>query len=240
MSPVEAAKRAAASRALREVESGMVLGLGTGSTVRHFLHVLAEAMTAGHFRGIRGVPTSRDTEGRAEALGIPLIGLEDVERIDLAVDGTDEFTPELDLIKGLGGALLREKMVVQAARRFVVVADAGKAVQRLGTKAPLPVEVVPFAWPSHLPFFRSLGADPVLRKGQDGEPFLTDNGNHIVDLHFATPDVEPGELEARLKGRAGVVETGFFLGMADAVVVAQLSGAHVGEVTLLEAARRPA
>ncbi len=239
-SPVEQAKRAAASRALEEVGSGMILGLGTGSTIRHFLDVLGEAIAAGRLDGIRGVATSRDTETRAGALGIPLIALEEAESLDLAVDGTDEFTPELDLIKGLGGALLREKMVVQAARRFIVIADAGKAVHRLGARAPLPVEVVSFAWRSHLPYFRSLGASPELRRGEDGEPFLTDNGNPIVDLHFESTIPDPAAVEARLRDRAGVVETGFFLGLADAVVVAQVSGDRAGEVTFIPAAGRPA
>lgn len=217
----------------------MALGLGTGSTVRHFLDVLGEAISAGRLEGIRGVATSRDTETRASALGIPLMQLEEAGALDLAVDGTDEFTPELDLIKGLGGALLREKMVVQAARRFIVIADAGKAVQRLGAQAPLPVEVVSFAWRSHLAYFRSLGASPELRRTQDGEPFITDNGNPIVDLHFESSIPDPAAVEASLKGRAGVVETGFFLGLADAVVVAQVSGDRAGDVTFLQAAGRP-
>ena len=238
LSPVEAAKRAAARRTLREVESGMTLGLGTGSTVRHFLDLLGEALAEGRLERIRGVATSRDTESRAEALGIPLVELDEVEALDLAVDGTDEFTPELDLIKGLGGALLREKMVVQAARRFVVMADGGKAVDRLGSRAPLPVEVVPFAWRSHLPFFRLLGADPRLRRGDDGEPLLTDNGNPVVDLHFDPCLPDPGELEARLRARAGVVETGLFLRVADAVVVAGVSEGHVEPVEYLEAPGR--
>lgn len=240
LSPVEAAKRAAARRTLEEVTSGMTLGLGTGSTVRHFLDLLGEALAEGRLEGIRGVATSRDTESRAETLGIPLLELDEVEALDLAVDGADEFTPELDLVKGLGGALLREKMVVQAARRFVVMADGGKAVEHLGSRAPLPVEVVSFAWRSHLPFFRSLGADPRLRRGKAGEPVLTDNGNPLVDLYFDPSIPDPGELERRLRARAGVVETGLFLGVADAVVVAGISEeGNTEDVTYLVAAGRP-
>lgn len=238
LSPIEAAKRAAARRTLGEVKSGMTLGLGTGSTVRHFLDLLGEALAEGRLDGIRGVATSRDTETRAEALGIPLMELDEVESLDLAVDGTDEFTPELDLVKGLGGALLREKMVVQAARRFVVMADGGKAVEHLGSRAPLPVEVVPFAWRSHLPFFRALGADPRLRTGDDGEPLLTDNGNPILDLHFDPFIPDPWELETLLRTRAGVVETGLFLGVANAVVVAEISDGRE-KVTFIQAAGRP-
>jgi ribose 5-phosphate isomerase A len=168
---------------------------------------------------IRGVPTSLDTERRCAALESPTLELSEGLVLDLAVDGADEISPSLDLIKGLGGALLREKMVAQASRRFVVIADAGKEVDRLGARAPVPVEVAPFGWRTHLPFFRSLGAAPRPRQSPAGELALTDNGNHLVDLWFDSGIESPRELEAALRGRAGVIETGLFLGMADRVFV---------------------
>lgn len=220
-------KRAAGRAAVQEIEDGMTLGLGTGSTVAHFLARLGEAVAEGGLISIRGVPTSEDTRRRAEALNIPLVELEDVGEIDVAVDGADEVTPGLDLTKGLGGALLREKMVVQAARRFVVVADPSKRVSRLGTRAPLPVEVVPFGWRWHLRFFRELGADPAPRLTPSGDPLRTDNGNLVVDLHFSDGIDDPAELDQRLRRRAGVVETGLFLGMADRVLIGNPEGVEI-------------
>jgi len=223
--PLEDLKRLAGRAALREVESGMKIGLGTGSTVRHFLEALGEALAQGELQDLQGVPTSEATASRARELGIPLRELHEAVPLDLAVDGTDEVDPQLDLIKGLGGALLREKMVVQEARRFVVIADPGKVVRRLGTRAPLPVEVVAFGWRSHLPFFRALGAEPRLRtRGTSGEPYVTDNGNHVVDLTFPQGISDPRTLQDRLQGRAGVVETGLFLGRATLVLVGTPEG----------------
>ena len=216
----EALKREAAREALGRVRSGMRLGLGTGSTMAHFVDLLGEALSAGTLRDILGVPTSERTRIQAEALGITLQPLHQIQPLDLAVDGADEVDPDLNLVKGLGGALLREKMVVQAARRFVVIADESKAVPRLGTRAPLPVEVVPFAWESHLEPLRALGLDPVLRTSSDEVPYRTDNGNLILDLHAPDGFEDPEGLEARLLARAGVVETGFFLGMAEEVILA--------------------
>lgn len=221
---LEAGKRAAGRAALDEVRSGMTLGLGTGSTVRHFLEALGAALAAGDLANVRGIPTSRDTEARCHELGIPLVGLEQAERIDVAVDGADEVDPDLELIKGLGGALLREKMVVQAADRFVVVVDPSKRVIRLGQRSPLPVEVVPFGWRAHEPFFRSLGAEPRLRMTATDDSYRTDNGNLIVDLGFPDGIPDAAELEAVLARRAGVVETGLFLGVADRVLIGDPHG----------------
>jgi ribose 5-phosphate isomerase A len=216
--PADAAKRLAGRAALSEVHSGMTLGLGTGSTVRHFLEALGEALAQGVLQDIRGVPTSEDTARRARGLGIPLVELAEAGTLDLTVDGADEVDPGLDLIKGLGAAHLREKMVVQASRRFVVIADDSKRVASLGEKAPVPVEVVPFGWDAHLSFFRRLGCEPVLRlQGSLGDPVRTDNGNLVVDLRFAGGIGGPEaarRLDLALHARAGVVETGLFLGMA--------------------------
>jgi ribose 5-phosphate isomerase A len=228
-------KREAGRAALREVHSGMRLGLGTGSTVRFFLEALAEALQEGTLSNIVGVPTSEDTTRRALALGIPLAPLHEAIPLALAVDGADEVTPELFLIKGLGGALLREKMVVQGAERFVVIADETKGVGTLGLRSPLPVEVVAFGWEAHLPFFRSLGADPRLRtvgvtpEGPGGEPYRTDNGHLIVDLHFPQGISDPAALDRALQARAGVVETGLFLGLASRAYLAGSEGLRILE-----------
>lgn len=223
----EELKRVAAARALDEVASGMRLGLGTGSTVAHFLDLLGEALASGRLADVVGVPTSEWTAGRARALGIPLTTLEDTPELDLCVDGADEVDPALDLVKGLGGALLREKIVAGASRRFVVMVDASKEVDRLGTRAPLPVEVVPFGWTVHRRAMEEVGGNPVLRTHRDDMPFLTDNGNFIVDLHFRSGIDDPRQVEAVLRRRPGIVDTGLFLGMASLVVVAAPDGIRV-------------
>ena len=203
---------------MKYVRDGMVVGLGTGSTADLFLQALAAALKEGRVRNIRGVPTSRQSERRAEHLGIPLTTLADVPRPDVTIDGADEVAPNLDLIKGLGGALLREKIVAQNSQKLVIIADAGKAVPKLGTKAMLPVEVVGFAHETHAAFLRSLGATPALRRSGDA-PYLTDNGNYIYDCRFAGID-DPHELDLALRSRAGVVETGLFVGMASVALIA--------------------
>lgn len=223
MDDADTLKRRAAAEALTRVEAGMRLGLGTGSTMAHFLDLLGDALRAGHLSDIVGVATSERTADHAARLDIPVRPLAQVGRLDLAVDGADEVDPALDLVKGLGGALLREKMVVQAAERFVVIVDATKEVERLGSRAPLPVEVVPFAWDAHLDFFRSLGGEP-RRRESDGEPFVTDNGNHVIDVRFPAGIGDAEALERRLQARAGVVESGLFLGVADEVLVASAAG----------------
>lgn len=219
MSEQEARKRAAAERAVTYVESGMRLGLGTGSTAKHVLDVISERMKAGALRDVAGVPTSRATADYARQLGIPLIDLDEVRRLDLAIDGADEVDPNLDLIKGLGGALLWEKIVESAADRFIVVVDESKLVRRLGERAPVPVEVVPFGWRTLLPHFTALGARPELRTS-DGAAFTTDGGHYIIDCHFEGGIDDTARTAARLRERAGVVETGMFMGMASSVIVA--------------------
>lgn len=223
MTDPEILKRQAAAEALLRVESGMRLGLGTGSTVAHFLDLLGAAIAAGELGDLVGVATSERTAEHAARLNIPVQELASVERLDLAVDGADEVDPRLDLVKGLGGALLREKMVVQAADRFVVIVDSAKEVARLGTRAPLPIEVVPFAWDAHLPFLRRLGAEPHLRGGT-ADPYRTDNGNYVIDAHFPEGISDAASLDRALQSRAGVVETGLFLAVADEVLVAAEQG----------------
>jgi ribose 5-phosphate isomerase A len=223
----EKLKRAAAAEALERVRSGMRLGLGTGSTVAHFIDLLGERIRDGRLTGIQGVATSIQTTDRAHAVGIPVGALHELAPLDLTVDGADEVDPELNLIKGLGGALLREKMVAVESRELVIIADHGKRVDRLGTLAPLPVEVVSFAWQIHLPFLESLGSRPVLRTHTDGTPLPTDNGNYVIDCHFADGLPDPAGLESRLLRRVGVVETGLFLGMASEAILASASGVEV-------------
>lgn len=217
--PEAAAKRAAARHAAGLVESGMRLGLGTGSTAALFLEELALRLRSGELADVAGVPTSRRTGRRAAELDIPLTTLDRDPTLDLVVDGADEIDPSLNLIKGLGGALLWEKIVAQAGRRMVVVADAGKLVERLGTRSPLPVEVVPFGVAAQEAFLRGLGAAPTLRRGDDGTPYVTDGGHNIVDARFAEGIADPVSLDTALAARAGVVESGLFLGMADIVIV---------------------
>jgi ribose 5-phosphate isomerase A len=217
-------KRAAARRAIDYISSGTVVGLGTGSTIRPLLDLLGERLAAKELRDVIAVPTSEDTATRCRALGIPLSTLEDHPHLALALDGADEVGPGLDLIKGLGGALLREKLVARAAKRFVVVADASKRVRKLGTRSPVPVEVVRFGWSTHLSFFATLGAEPVLRRTAAGDPFVTDEGHYIVDCRFPRGLADPRAVARALARRPGIVEDGLFLRMAHLAVVAGASG----------------
>lgn len=222
---LEAMKRAAALRALDLVEDGMVLGLGTGSTARWLVEELGARLRAGALTGVSGVATSRATESRARALGIPVRELPD-GGLDLAIDGMDELTPDLQVVKGLGGALTREKIVAAAARRFVLIGDDSKRVTRLGEKAPLPVEVVAFGARRTAHLLAELGCEPRLRLA-GGEAYATDNGNVIYDLHFAAP-FDPHAVARQLDATPGVVEHGLFLDMAER---AFLAGEHgVAEV----------
>ena len=213
-------KQRAAEAAIQFVQSGMVIGLGTGSTADQFLQALAAALKQGKLRDVRGVPTSRHSQQRAGQLGIPLVSLPDYPRPDVTIDGADEVAPNLDLIKGLGGALLREKIVAQNSARLIIIADAGKSVTKLGARSMLPVEVTAFAHEIHEPFLRTIGASPNLRLDPGGSPFVTDNGNYIYDCRFPNGIDNPGELDAALRARAGIVETGLFLGMASIALIA--------------------
>ena len=219
MADIGALKLQAAQAALDRVSSGMVVGLGTGSTAAPFIAQLGRRLREGGLRDIRGIPTSEASRKLAEEAGIPLTSFAEVQRCDLAVDGADEIDPDLNLIKGLGGALLREKIVAQNSRSFIVVADGSKLVRNLGSKCPLPIEVVPFGMERQPDYFRSHGGEPTLRLGSDGRPFVTDSGNHIYDVRF-NAIAEAASLEAALLQRAGVVQTGLFLGLAHEAIVA--------------------
>ena len=217
-------KQRAAEAALAYIRDGMVVGLGTGSTADFFLVALGDAVRSGRLKGIRGVPTSVRSERRARELGIPLATLVECPRPEVTVDGADEVAPDLNLIKGLGGALLREKIVAQNSSKLVIIADAGKAVPKLGTKSKLPVEVAKFAHETHEAYLRSLGAEPAVRRGKEGAAFETDNGNYIYDCGFPEGIAEPSALDVALRARAGVVETGLFLGMASVALIAGPTG----------------
>lgn len=216
-------KKQAAEKAVELVESGMVLGLGTGSTTKFAVTQIGRLWQDGDLTDIVGIPTSEATAALAKAYGIPLATLDQHPKIDLAIDGADEVDPHFDLIKGLGGAHFREKMVETAAERFVVVVDDSKLVDRLGTRSPLPVEVATFSWKAHLPWLESLGCRPVLRGGEQ-EPYVTDNGNYIIDCAFPSGIDDPADLASKLTNRVGVVEHGLFLNMATDVVVAGKEG----------------
>ena len=224
MADADSLKRAVGVEAAELVDSGMRLGLGTGSTVAHLLVALAEKLNGGTLSDVVGVPTSLRTAREARELDIPLTSLTETPFLDLTIDGADEVDPELNLIKGLGGALLREKMVAQASRRLAIMVDDGKIVPALGTRCPVPVEVVQFGWEVHGPFVESCGADPVLRVGPDGEPMVTDNGNYIIDCYFAGGIDDAEGFEQAIRARAGVVESGLFLGMATEVLVGGPAG----------------
>jgi ribose 5-phosphate isomerase A len=218
-------KRAAAERAVDFVESGMVLGLGTGSTAAFFVEALAGRIAQG--LTIIAIPTSERTAAQARRLGIPLTGFAEHRQIDLTVDGADEVQRvSLDLIKGRGGALLREKIVAAASRRFIVVVDRDKLVDRLGTTGPLPVEVVQFGWEVTAGALEGLGARPELRRAGSGEPFVTDGGNFILDCLFGAID-NPAETERRINAIVGVVENGLFVGRSSAVIVASEDGIEI-------------
>lgn len=221
---VEDLKSEAGRIAATGVASGMRLGLGSGSTVAYFLEHLGARLAGGELCDVAGVPTSIRTEKAARRLRIPLGTLGELAPLDLTVDGADEVDPGLNLIKGLGGALLREKMVAQASDRFVVVVDETKLVNRLGERAALPVEVVAFEFDSHWKWLRALGADPQLRRNEGGDVYTTDNGLLIIDCGFVKGIDDPEELDRRLGYRAGVVESGLFLHMADEAVVAGIDG----------------
>ncbi|MGQ9559170.1 MAG: ribose-5-phosphate isomerase RpiA [Candidatus Oleimicrobiaceae bacterium] len=220
---VEELKRQAGEFAVGLVESGMVVGLGHGSTAAYALRLLAAKLHRGELRDIVGVPCSRAVEEEAKRLGVPLTTLEEHPQIDLTIDGADEVSPYLDLIKGGGGALLREKVVAVASRREVIVVDESKLVSVLG-RGPLPVEVIPFGWRTHLGLLQSLGARAVLRLTPQGAPFVTDQGNLILDCTFEGGIEAPEEVAAALERRPGIVGHGLFLGLATDVVAAGPQG----------------
>ena len=219
-------KQAAAERGANLVESGMVLGLGSGSTATLAVQAIGRKLREGTLRNVIGVPTSSAIAAVARESGVPLTTLDEHPALDLDLDGADEVDPNLNLIKGLGGALLWEKVVASASRRVVIFVDESKLVDRLGTKAPLPVEVIPFGWRTHIAFVESLGGKPERRMNADGKPFVTDEGNYILHCRF-DGIANPAELDRRLLTRTGVAGTGLFLGIAHEVIIGRASGVEV-------------
>ncbi|HEY1299324.1 MAG TPA: ribose-5-phosphate isomerase RpiA [Stellaceae bacterium] len=218
-------KRAAALRAIEEVEDGMVLGLGTGSTAAFVVEGLAERVAAG--LKVVGIPTSERTAAQARRLGIPIATFAEYQRLDLTIDGADEVElGTLHLIKGLGGALLREKIVAAASRRLVIVVDQEKLVERLGEHTPVPVEVTQFGWQATADALAALGSAPERRYTTGEQPFVTDGGNFILDCRFG-PIADPTMVERRIAMTVGTVESGLFVGRSSIVVVASTSGIEV-------------
>ncbi len=216
------AKEAAGIKAAEYVEDGMVVGLGTGSTAEYAIRALGQRAEEG--LRITAVSTSIASTQLAESLGLRVVTLEEAPSVDLTIDGADEVDPQLDLIKGLGGALLREKIVASATTRQIIIVDESKLVDQLGTKAPLPVEVIPFAWPVIFRAFTDRGLQPVLRNDANGVPFETDNGNVIIDCTFPSGIDDAAKTESWINALPGVVENGLFIGLTHLVVVGHDDG----------------
>ena len=229
-------KRAAAEKAVEEyVRSGTVVGLGTGSTASHAVRRIGELIAAGELRGVAGVPTSARTAALAREAGIPLVELSEARPV-LTIDGADEVAPDLSVIKGLGGALLREKIVAHASSRgLIVVADGSKTVGSLGA-VPLPVEVEPFGYEATLAALSSLGCEPDLRlegpgsqTGDPDRPYVTDGGHYTADCLFPDGIPDPAALETEIKRIPGALETGLFVGLVHSAVVARPDGTEIME-----------
>jgi len=221
---LDSLKKAAALESLRFVRDGMVVGLGTGSTARHMVIALGELVRAG--MTIRGVPTSEETAALARRSGIPLIESENRWEIDVAIDGADQVDPAFNLIKGGGGALLKEKIVAASAKQFIVLVDHTKQVSVLGGSFPLPIEVIPFGWGSTAREIEILTESRVSLRDQNGVPFKTEAGNLIVDAHLSRID-RPRELELALNQIPGIVETGLFVGRTSILIVGTSEGARI-------------
>jgi len=218
-------KQIAAEEAVKYIENGMVIGIGTGTTAAYLIRALAQRLREG-LNIVGAVPTSEATAQLAGGLGIPLTNLDTHPRLDLAIDGADEIDSALHLIKGGGGALLREKIVAAASRRFIIIADSSKMVRQLGLKFPLPVEIIPFARTPVQLQLEALGAQVQLRQ-RDGQVFRTDSGNIILDCLFPNGISDPQMLHTSIKSITGVVESGLFLNMAERAIIGSRNGVQV-------------
>jgi len=226
MSWREDAKRRAASEAAGYVEDGFVVGLGSGSTAAYAIREIGRRVREEGLR-VLGVPSSYSAFLLAVKSGIPLTTLNEHPILDLDIDGADQIDRRLNLIKGMGGALTREKIIAASSRKFIVVADETKLTSSLGEGQPIPIEILPFALPLVIDRIRRIGGRPKLRERKDGSgPYITDNGNFILDVDFGAVD-EPAKLEMRLKGIPGVIETGLFLGMAQEAIIGTKDGIKV-------------
>jgi ribose 5-phosphate isomerase A len=214
---LEKYKKQAAEKAVEYLEDGMAVGLGTGSTVKYALLKIGELIGANSL-DIVGIPTSKQTENLANELKIPLTDLETHPDIDVTIDGADEVDPNFVLIKGMGGALLREKIVAKNTAKQIIIVDHSKMVKKLGTKSPLPVEVLPFGWSASYKFMQAKGCIVEPRKKESGL-VSSDNGNYILDCKFEEV-AEPGSLELEINNFPGIIENGLFVGLTDIVIVA--------------------
>lgn len=212
-------KRAAAEGAAVLVTSGSVVGLGTGSTAAFAIEELGRRIRSGDLADITGVPTSNASHRLGLECGIPIVDIESTPTIDITIDGADEIDPLQRVLKGGGGALLREKIVAARTRRWVIIGDSTKVVDRLGSRYPVPVEVVKFGWSGHAEALREMGAVAVLRPGSGESPFITDEGHYIIDARFPHGLDDPDGLARTLRKRPGVVETGLFLGFRPEVII---------------------
>ena len=213
-------KQLAGEKAALYVENNMVVGLGTGSTAFFAIQKLGQQVSQGLV--IRGIATSEQSRVQAESENIPLVDFDAITAIDLTIDGADELDPQFNLTKGGGGALLREKIVASLSHTEIIIADESKLVKKLGA-CPLPVEVIPFSWQAMERQLADLGSTPKLRTHKDGTPFVTDNGNYIIDCNFGQID-DPPALESTINGICGVVECGLFIGLADRIIIGKTDG----------------
>jgi len=222
-------KEQAAHKAVEEIKSGMVVGLGTGSTVFFVLQEISELLKSGELINIVGIPSSEQTEKIAKELGIPLTTFEEQQTIDVTIDGADEVDKYLNLIKGGGGALLREKILAQASKRLIIVVDESKLSSKLGDRWSVPIEVIKFSYRLEEEFIKTLAGKPKLRKYESiNEPVVTDEGNYIIDANFGRLQ-NPFQLAEKLENRAGIVEHGLFLHLTNKIIVAGLEGIKVLE-----------
>ena len=222
-------KMQAAQHALDFVHPAMILGLGSGSTTEYFIDLLGERYRNGSLKGIRAIPTSKTTAKQARAWGIPVTTLSEYPILDLAIDGADEVDPQLNLIKGLGRALLREKVVESRSQRLIIIVDESKLVSYLGEKVPLPVEVVKFEAQAHMVWLETLGCHTEQFYEDNGSAVVTDNGNYLIGCYFDCGIAEPHQLARVLADQPGIVEHGLFLDMASQVIVAGQAGIRILE-----------
>lgn len=221
-------KKLAAEKAVDEIESDMIVGLGTGSTVFYAIHKLAQEIRTGRLSNIAAIASSRQTEKLANKLNIPLITFHDKQTIDITIDGADEVDKYLNLIKGGGGAHLREKVVIQASKKFIVVVDDSKISEKLGEKWSVPLEVIKFAYPLIEQYIELINGKPDLRRYDNGSPVITDEGNYIIDANFGVIQ-NPFEIAEKLESKAGIVEHGLFLRVASKVIIGGTEGIEIKE-----------
>lgn len=225
---IEQNKKAAGEKAVEEIHSGMTIGLGSGSTVYYTILKLGDVLKKGMLKNVRAIPSSTQTQILAEKVGIPLASFKECQAIDVTIDGADEVDENFNLIKGGGAAHLREKVLVQMSEKFVVVADESKLSKNIGSKWPVPIEVIQFAYPVVMSFVKKNNGQPVLRKSVQNSPIITDEGNFIIDANFGVIH-NPYELAGRLESKAGIVEHGLFLGLASKIILAGKDGFNILE-----------